>query len=98
MPLVTVLPILRPFLLAFGALFSKPQQRHFDNYIQSLIVQDHRRTLAQMSRHVVDGPDASSWDRFVTAAPWELPAVSDQWRGLLRRELRQLQPSGQRIA
>jgi hypothetical protein len=98
MPLVSVLPVLQPLLLAFAALLSKPQRRHFDNYIQSLIVQDHRRTLAQMSRHVVDGPDASAWDRFVTAAPWELPAVSDQWRRLLRRELRQLQPAGLRVA
>jgi hypothetical protein len=85
-------------LLAFGALFSKPQQRHFDNYIQSLIVQDHRRTLASMSRSVVDGPDASAWDRFVTQSPWELPALSGQWRQLLRRELRQFRPGGLRLA
>ncbi len=98
MPLVTVLPILQPLLLAFAAVFSKPQQRHFDNYIQSLICQDHRRTLAGMSRHVVGGPDASAWDRFVTAAPWQLPALNDQWRRLLRRELRRLQPAGLRIA
>jgi hypothetical protein len=97
MPLVTVLPLLQPLLLSFATAFSKPQQRHFDNYIQSLIVQDHRRTLAQMSRHVVDGPDASAWDRFVTAAPWELPALSDCWRGLLRKELRRLKPVGLKI-
>ena len=52
MPLVTVIPVLRPLLLAFATVFSKPQQRHFDNYIQSLICQDHRRTLAGMSRQV----------------------------------------------
>ena len=98
MPLVRVLPVLQPLLLAFAAVFSKPQQRHFDHYIQSLIVQDQRRTLAGMSRHVVEGPDASAWDRFVTAAPWELPALNDQWRRLLRRELRRLKPAGLRIA
>ncbi len=98
MPLVTVLPVLQPLLLAFAAVFSKPQQRHFDNYIQGLIVQDHRRTLAGMSRHVLQGPDASSWDRFVITAPWELPALNDRWRRLLRQELRRLQPVGVRIA
>ncbi len=98
MPLVTVLPVLQPLLLAFAAVFSKPQRRHFDNYIQGLIVQDHRRTLAGMSRHVLEGPDASSWDRFVTTAPWELPALNDHWRRLLRQELRRLQPVGVRIA
>jgi hypothetical protein len=98
MPLTRVLPILQPLLLSFAAVFSKPQQRHFDHYIQSLIVQDHRRTLAGMSRHVVDGPDASSWDRFVTTAPWELPALNRRWRVLLRREVQRLKPRGQRIA
>ncbi len=97
MPLVSVLPVLQPLLLAFAAVFSKPQQRHFDNYIQGLICQDHRRTLAAMSRHVVDGPDASAWDRFVTMAPWELPALNRQWRRLLRGELRRLRPRGLRI-
>lgn len=98
MPLVRVLPVLQPLLLAFAAVFSKPQQRHFDNYIQSLIVQDHRRTLTRMSRHVLEGPDASSWDRFVTTSPWELPALSTRWHQLLRAELGRLKPQGVRIA
>src|SRR4051812_50042387 len=98
MPLVTVIPALQPLLLAFHALFSKPQQRHFDHYIQSLIVQDHRRTLSQMSRHVLDGPDASCWDRFVTAAPWEWPALNQEWRRYLRQELQRLKPAGLRVA
>jgi len=98
MPLVRVLPVLQPLLLAFAAVFSKPQQRHFDNYIQGLIVQDHRRTLTRMSRQVVEGPDASSWDRFVTTSPWELPALSTRWHQLLRVELRRLKPQGVRIA
>jgi hypothetical protein len=97
MPLVTVVPVLQPLLLAFAALFSKPQRRHFDNYIQSLIVQEHRRTLAGMSRHVLEGPAASSWDRFVTVAPWKLPALTARWQQYLRRELRRLQPKGLRI-
>ena len=98
MPLVRVLPILQPLLLTFAVVFSKPQQRHFDNYIQGLICQEARRTLAGMGRSVVAGPDASSWDRFVTVAPWELPALNDRWRGLLRHELRRLKPQGRRIA
>jgi hypothetical protein len=98
MPLVSVLPVLQPLLLAFAVVFSKPQQRHFDHYIQGLIVEDHRRTLAAMSRDVVGGPDASSWDRFVTTAPWELPALSTRWHQLLRHELRRLKPQGVRIA
>jgi hypothetical protein len=85
-------------LLAFSAIFSQPQQRHFAHYLQSLICQDRRRTLAGMARLVVEGPDASSWDRFVTTSPWELPALNDQWRRLLRQELRERQPQGLRIA
>lgn len=98
MPLVTVLPALRPLLLVFAVALSKPQQRHFDNYIQSLICQDHRRTLAAMSRDVPDGPDASSLERFVTAAPWELPALNRCWRRHLRQELARLKPQGLRLA
>jgi hypothetical protein len=98
MPLVTVLPVLQPLLLTFAVLFSKPQRRHFENYLQSLICQEGRRTLASMSRQVVDGPDASSWSRFVTAAPFELPALNQQWRRWLRRELRRVKPVGLRIA
>src|SRR5688572_31597417 len=98
MPLPTVLPLLQPLLLAFACVFSKPQRRHFDHYIQSLLVQDHRRTLAQMSRQVVDGPDASAWDRFVTVAPWELPALNRTWQRFLRREVRRLRPTARRIA
>lgn len=98
MPLIGVLPLLRPLLLAFGAIFSQPQQRHFARYLQSLLCQDHRRTLAAMARHVLDGPDASSWDRFVTTSPWKLPALTDQWRRFLRQELRQHQPQGLRVA
>jgi DDE superfamily endonuclease len=92
-----VVPVLHSLLLSLAVLFSKPQRRHFDNYIQSLICQDHRRTLAGMSRHVLDGPDRSNWDRFVTASPWELPALNRAWRRFLRRELRRLKPTGQRI-
>lgn len=98
MPLVRVLPILQPLLLYLGVIFSKPQQRHFDNYIQGLICQDHRRTLTGLSRPVVDGPDASSLDRFVTSAAWELPALNQQWRRQLRRELRRQHPQGLRVA
>jgi hypothetical protein len=72
MPLVTVLPILRPLLLCFAALFSKPQQRHFDNYIQSLIIQEHRRTLTQMRYgawpHLRTTPPESLW----TIDVWDL--------------------------
>jgi DDE superfamily endonuclease len=98
MPLVSVVPVLQPLLLAFACVFSKPQRRHFDHYIQSLIVQDHRRTLTQMSRQVVEGPDASAWDRFVTVAPWDLPTLNRTWRRFLRRQVRRLRPPGRRIA
>ena len=74
LPRVTVLPVLQPLLLAFAAVFSKPQQRHFDQSIPGLIVQDPRRTLTGMRRHGVDAPDPSSWDRFVTTAPGSFPS------------------------
>jgi hypothetical protein len=97
MPLVGVVPVLHSLLLSLAVVFSKPQRRHFDNYIQALICQDHRRTLSAMSRHVLDGPDRSNWDRFVTASPWELPALNRAWRRYLRRELCRLKPMGKRI-
>ena len=102
MPLVNILPILQPLLLYFAVVFSQRQQRHFHNYLQGLICQDQRRTLTGMSRHVVDRPDASSWDRFVTTATPrghpERPALNAPWRRLRRREVRRLQPEGLRIA
>jgi hypothetical protein len=98
MPLVNILPVLQPLLLAFACVFSKPQRRHFDNYLQGLICQDFRRSVRAMSRQNVDGPDASSLDRFVTVAPWELPRLNRQWRRLLRRTLRRHRPRSRRIA
>jgi hypothetical protein len=98
MPLVSVLPVLQPLLLTFACVFSKPQRRHFDHYLQGLICQDHRRSVRSMSRHTVEGPDASSLDRFVTTAPWELPHLNRQWRRLLRRVLRRYRPRARRIA
>jgi hypothetical protein len=73
MPLVRVLPALQPLLLAFSCVFSKPQRRHFENYLQGLICQEHRCTLTGMSRYTVAGPNPSCWDRFVTTAPWAHP-------------------------
>jgi hypothetical protein len=51
-----------------------------------------------MSQWVLDGPDPASWDRFVTAAPWEVSALTARAHQLLRRELRRLRPAGLRIA
>jgi DDE superfamily endonuclease len=97
MPLIGVVPVLQSLLLSVACVFSKPQRRHLENYLQGLICQEHRRTLAAMSRHVPLGPDGSNWERFVTASPWELPALNRAWRRFLRRELRRLKPEGKRI-
>ena len=97
MPLVGVVPVLQSLLLSVACVFSKPQRRHLENYLQGLICQEHRRTLAAMSRHVPMGPDGSNWERFVTASPWELPALNRAWRRFLRREVRRLKPEGKRI-
>ncbi len=97
MPLVGVVPVLQSLLLSVACVFSKPQRRHLENYLQGLICQEHRRTLAAMSRHVPAGPDGSNWERFVTASPWELPALNRAWRRFLRREIRRLKPAGKRI-
>lgn len=98
MPLVTVLPILQPLLLAFACLFSKPQRRHFDYYLQGLLCQDFRRSVRGMSRQVVEGPDASAVDRFVTTAPWEHTGLTRRWHVVLRKGLRQHRPPALRIA
>jgi hypothetical protein len=73
MPLVGVVPVLQALLLSVACVFSKPQRRHLENYLQGLICQEQRRTLAAMSRQVPTGSDRSNWERFVTASPWELP-------------------------
>jgi hypothetical protein len=97
MPLVSLVPVLQPLLLSLALVFSKPQRRHFENYLQGLICQDQRRTLTAMSRHVPDGPDPSNWERFVTASPWELPKLNRAWRRFLAREVRRLKPAGKQV-
>jgi hypothetical protein len=97
MPLIGVVPVLQSLLLSVACVFSKPQRRHLENYLQGLICQEHRRTLAAMSRQVPAGPDGSNWERFVTASPWELPALNRAWRRFLRREICRLKPEGKRI-
>jgi len=97
MPLVGVVPVLHGLLLSLAVAFSKPQRRHFENYLLGLICLDRRRTLTAMSRQVLDGPDRSSWDRFVTASPWELPVLNRAWRRCLAKELKRLKPKGLRL-
>jgi hypothetical protein len=97
MPLIGVVPVLQSLLLSVACVFSKPQRRHLENYLQGLICQEQRRTLAAMSRQVPAGSDRSNWERFVTASPWELPALNRAWRRFLRRELRRLRPAGKQI-
>jgi len=56
MPLVSVVPVLQPLLLAFAALFSKPQRRHFDNSIQNAPGQ-RRLRRAQTGRLMIASTD-----------------------------------------
>lgn len=78
LPIVTVAPIVQAHAEAFRDLFGDERQfRHFQNYVSGLIVLDNK-SLANMSRCILDSADKTNLSRFLSLSPWQPSEVDER--------------------
>lgn len=76
LPIVEPAPIVMEHTLVFRDLFENRKQfRHFQNYLTGLIVLDNK-TMANMSRCILDSADKTNLSRFFSEAEWFREAVN----------------------
>ena len=76
LPIVEPAPIVVQHTLAFRDLFENCKQfRHFQNYLTGLIVLDNK-TMANMSRCILDSADKTNLSRFFSEAEWSPEEVN----------------------
>lgn len=78
LPIVTVAPIVQAHAEAFRDLFGDERQfRHFQNYLSGLIVLDNK-SLANISRCILDSADKTNLSRFLSLSPWQPSEVDER--------------------
>ena len=80
LPLVQPAPIVMEHAPAFQTLFkNRCQYQHFRNYLTGLMVLENK-TMANITRCVLESADKTNLSRFFSEASWEVEAV-DEKRG-----------------
>ena len=78
LPVVAPAPVVAQHSTAFRDLFeNQPQFHNFQNYLTELIVLENK-SLANISRCVLDSPDKTNLSRFLSQAPWLQEAVNQR--------------------
>jgi hypothetical protein len=78
LPIVTTAPIIKEHAEVFRDLFSDERQyRHFQNYLTGLIVLENK-SLANISRCILESADKTNLSRFLSEAPWSPRAVQNR--------------------
>ena len=78
LPLVAPAPIVVEHAEAFRSLFeNRCQFQHFQNYLTGLMVLENK-SLANMSRCLLESADKTNLSRFFSEAPWDQEAVNEQ--------------------
>lgn len=78
LPIVTSAPIVQEHAEAFRDLFRDERQfRHFQNYLSGLIVLDNK-SLANISRCILDSADKTNLSRFMSTSPWQPTDVHER--------------------
>src|SRR5512136_2051973 len=89
LPLVAPAPLVTVHAAAFRDLFENRRQfRHFQNYLTGLIVLPNK-SMANITRCVVDSADKTNLSRFFSEAPWFQDQVNHR---RLRYVLQQTKP------
>jgi hypothetical protein len=78
-PIICLDEHLRYFTQRFRELLSKPQYQYFVTVLLGLMLCEGARTLQGLLRQIADGPSLAGLSRFLSEAPWEAPAVAEQW-------------------
>ena len=77
-PLVAPAPIVEQHAQAFRDLFeNRCQFDHFQNYVTGLMVLENK-SLANISRCVVESADKTNLSRFFSQAPWEAKEINNR--------------------
>jgi len=78
LPLVAPAPLVVEHAEAFRALFeNRCQFQHFQNYLTGLMVLENK-SLANISRCMLESADKTNLSRFFSEAPWDQEAVNEQ--------------------
>jgi hypothetical protein len=78
LPIVAPAPIVTAHAAIFRDLFENRRQfQHFQNYVTGLIVLDNK-SLANMTRCVLESADKTNLSRFFSEAPWFQDRVNDR--------------------
>jgi SRSO17 transposase len=78
LPIVTPAPIVTAHADIFRDLFeNRCQFHHFQNYLTGLIVLDNK-SLANITRCVLESADKTNLSRFFSEAPWFQDRVNDR--------------------
>ena len=78
-PIICLDENLRHFAQRFRELLSKPQYQYFVTVLLGLMLCEGARTLSGLLRQSADGSSLAGLSRFLSEAPWEAPAVAEQW-------------------
>jgi len=78
LPITQVAPIVREHSAEFEGLFkNRCQFQHFENYLTGLIVLDNK-TMANISRCIIDSSDKTNMSRFFSEADWEAEELNKE--------------------
>jgi SRSO17 transposase len=77
LPLVSPAPVVVEHAEAFRELFENRRQfQHFENYLTGVMVLSNK-SMANISRCVVESADKTNLSRFFSEAPWEQEKVNE---------------------
>ena len=76
----------------FQDLFSKPQLKHFAEYITGLIVCE-KINIKQINNTFIEHGEYSNKDRFLTTSDWPMEKVDERRIQLIREKIEPLNPS-----
>lgn len=78
LPIIQPAPIVSDHSPAFQDLFkNRCQVQHFENYLTGLMVLDNK-TMANITRCVLDSADKTNLSRFFSEADWDVAAVNQE--------------------
>jgi SRSO17 transposase len=89
LPIVKIAPIVEKYGQKFAEIFdNRCQFQHFTNYLTGLIALPNK-TMANITRCIVESADKTNLSRFFSDAPWTEKAVNDKRVALMNEETRE---------
>lgn len=78
LPIVRIAPVVGNNSEAFRDLFDNQREfRHFENYLTAIMVLENK-SLANISRSIIESADKTNLSRFFSQAPWEEEEINER--------------------